>query len=49
MSIVDVTNPNAPVEVAMIPGPLNDWKEIKTWGAMPMLLQKAVAAYRLLI
>lgn len=32
MSIVDVTNPNAPVEVAMIPGPQNDWKEIKTWG-----------------
>jgi choice-of-anchor B domain-containing protein len=32
MSIVNVTNPNAPVEVAMIPGPQNDWKEIKTSG-----------------
>src|ERR1041385_5790052 len=32
ISIVNVTNPNAPVEVAMIPGPQNDWKEIKTWG-----------------
>jgi choice-of-anchor B domain-containing protein len=32
MSIVDVTNPGSPVQVAMIPGPINEWKEIKTWG-----------------
>ncbi len=30
-SIVDVTNPDNIVEVAFIPGPVNLWKEIKTW------------------
>lgn len=32
MSIVDVTNPSAPVEVIQIPGPDNLWKEIKVRG-----------------
>lgn len=32
MSIVDVTNPNTPVEVLQIPGPDNLWKEIKVRG-----------------
>ncbi|MDQ3048573.1 MAG: choice-of-anchor B family protein [Bacteroidota bacterium] len=32
MSIVDVTNPAAPVEVIQIPGPDNLWKEIKVRG-----------------
>ena len=32
MSIVNVTNPGSPFQVAMIPGPQNNWKEIKTWG-----------------
>jgi choice-of-anchor B domain-containing protein len=30
-SIVDVTNPDNINEVAFIPGPVNLWKEIKTW------------------
>jgi choice-of-anchor B domain-containing protein len=30
-SIVDVTNPDNITEVAFIPGPVNLWKEIKTW------------------
>jgi choice-of-anchor B domain-containing protein len=32
MSIVDVTIPNAPVEVLQVPGPNNLWKEIKVRG-----------------
>lgn len=31
MFIIDITNPDAPVQVAMIPGPTSDWKEIKTY------------------
>lgn len=31
MFILDITNPDAPVQVAMIPGPTSDWKEIKTY------------------
>lgn len=34
-SIVDITNPTAPVEVTMIPGPVSTgtcWREIKTYG-----------------
>ena len=30
--IVDVTNPDAPVEIVQIPGPNSLWKEIKTYG-----------------
>ena len=32
LSIVNVTNPNAPFQVALIPGPVSGWREIKTWG-----------------
>jgi len=32
MSIVDVTNPSAPVNLVQIPGPDNLWKEIKVRG-----------------
>jgi choice-of-anchor B domain-containing protein len=32
MSIVDVSNPSAPVEVLQVPGPDNLWKEIKVRG-----------------
>jgi choice-of-anchor B domain-containing protein len=31
LSIVDVTDPDNPFEVAQIPGPNNLWKEVKTW------------------
>ncbi|OWY19096.1 choice-of-anchor B family protein [Sphingobacteriales bacterium UPWRP_1] len=31
-SIVDITNPAAPVEVAFIDGPDSDWREGKVWG-----------------
>lgn len=31
LSIVDVTNPSSPVEVASIPGPNSIWREVKTW------------------
>lgn len=31
LSIVDVTDPDNPFEVAQIPGPDNLWKEVKTW------------------
>ena len=30
--IVDVTDPDNPVQIVQIPGPVNDWKEIKTYG-----------------
>lgn len=29
--IVDITNPDSPVKIVQIPGPVNDWKEIKTY------------------
>ncbi|MBK5283796.1 MAG: hypothetical protein JJE25_00200, partial [Bacteroidia bacterium] len=32
LSIVNVTNPNAPFQVIQIPGPVSDWREIRTWG-----------------
>ena len=32
MSIVDVTVPNNPVKVKQVPGPDNEWKEIKVRG-----------------
>ena len=31
-SIVDVSNPAAPIEKAFIPGPFSTWRDIKTWG-----------------
>lgn len=31
-SILDITDPDTPTEVAFIPGPSNNWKEIKTYG-----------------
>jgi choice-of-anchor B domain-containing protein len=31
MIIVDVTNPDVPVQITQIPGPVNLWKEIKTY------------------
>lgn len=31
-SVVNVTNPDNPVEIAFIPGPNSIWKEIKTFG-----------------
>lgn len=30
--IVDVTNPDTPLQIVQIPGPSSDWKEIKTYG-----------------
>ncbi|MBC7773962.1 MAG: hypothetical protein H7246_00885 [Phycisphaerae bacterium] len=30
--IVDVTNPDSPVQIVQIPGPNNEWKEIKTYA-----------------
>ena len=32
LSIVDVTNPDSPVEIVQIPGPDNLWKEIKVYS-----------------
>lgn len=31
-SIVDVSNPAAPVEVQFVPGPSTIWRDVKTWG-----------------
>jgi len=31
-SIINVTNPLSPVEVAFITGPTSGWREMKTWG-----------------
>lgn len=31
MIIVDITNPDAPVQIVQIPGPNNEWKEIKVY------------------
>lgn len=31
MSIVDITDPATPAEIAVIPGPGSIWREIKTW------------------
>ncbi len=30
--IADITNPDAPQQIVQIPGPDNEWKEIKTYG-----------------
>jgi choice-of-anchor B domain-containing protein len=32
LSVVNVTNPNSPFQVAQIPGSVSAWREIKTWG-----------------
>lgn len=32
LSIVDVTNPSAPVKRFSVPGPNSAWREIRTWG-----------------
>ena len=32
LSIVDVTNPAAPVQITLIPGPSSLWREVKTYG-----------------
>ena len=32
-SIVDVTNPTAPVEVVNVPGANSVWRDLKTWGS----------------
>ncbi|MCC7303179.1 MAG: choice-of-anchor B family protein [Bacteroidia bacterium] len=32
ISIVNVTNPSAPVQVVQLSGPSSSWREIKTWG-----------------
>lgn len=32
LSIVDVTNPDAPVKKFAVPGPNSAWREIRTWG-----------------
>lgn len=32
LSIVDVTNPDAPVKRFSVPGPNSEWREIRTWG-----------------
>ena len=32
LSVVDVSDPANPQEIAFIPGPTSDWREIKTWG-----------------
>lgn len=47
LSVVDVTDPANPVEVAFIPGPTSQWREIKTWGDYAYVTTEA--AYGLLI
>src|SRR5687768_14199448 len=32
LSVVDVSNPAAPVEIVQIPGPSSSWREVKTVG-----------------
>jgi len=32
LAVVDVTNPDAPVQIVQVPGPDNFWKEIKTYS-----------------
>ncbi len=32
LSIVEVTQPERPVNTALIPGPASQWREVKTWG-----------------
>ena len=32
LSIVNVTDPDNPVEVFVVPGEQSDWREVKTWG-----------------
>ena len=33
LSIVDVTNPDSPVQIIQIPGPTSNWREIKVRGS----------------
>ena len=36
MIVVDITNPDAPQQIAQIPGPNNLWKEIKRTNITPI-------------
>jgi len=42
LSIVDVSDPEHPVNVALVPGPASQWREVKTWGPWAYVTTEAV-------
>ena len=42
LSIVEVTQPERPVNIALIAGPESQWREVKTWGAYAYVTTEAV-------
>lgn len=42
LSIVEVTDPERPENLALIAGPASQWREVKTWGAFAYVTTEAV-------
>jgi len=42
LSIVDVTQPDRPENIALIEGPSSQWREVKTWGPFAYVTTEAV-------
>jgi choice-of-anchor B domain-containing protein len=42
LSIVEVTQPTLPVNIALIAGPESQWREVKTWGPYAYVTTEAV-------
>ncbi len=43
LSIVDITNPVAPVELFLVPGNISSWKEVKTWSTYAYVTTEATS------
>lgn len=44
MSVVDLSNPFAPIERFKVPGLLNNWREVKTWGGFAYVGSEAAGS-----
>ena len=42
LSIVEVTQPERPENIALIPGPSSQWREVRTWGRFAYVTTEAV-------
>lgn len=42
--VVDITDPNAPVEAAFVPGPASPWREVKTWSHYAYIVSEGTGA-----
>lgn len=41
---VDITNPASPVEVGFVPGPVSNWREVKTYGTHAYIVSEGTGA-----